>query len=120
MLLNRCHSHPLLFLELLQKLTPQTRSNVPPTLSTISDTRGERDFMLAHDVEDAQELGDVDFVNAVPTSSVDPPQEASGEGESILASNSTPPNAAAAARGRDLGRWGYYPFITGSTFIHYF
>ena len=84
------------------KPTPQTRSNVPPTLSTISDAHGERDFMLVHD-EGAQELGDVNFVNAARTSSVDPSQEASDEGESILTSTDTELNAAATARGRDLG-----------------
>lgn len=82
---------------------PQTRSSVPQNPSTASNAHRERDFMFGYDDEDAQELGDVNLANTVPTSSESPFQETSGEGEGIPTSNGTQLNAAAAARGRDLG-----------------
>ncbi|KJA28326.1 hypothetical protein HYPSUDRAFT_61955 [Hypholoma sublateritium FD-334 SS-4] len=83
--------------------TSQTRFSAPQNASTVPDAHGERDVMLGYDDEDAQELGDVNLANTVPTSSATSSQEASGGGESISPSNGMQLNAATAARGRDLG-----------------
>jgi hypothetical protein len=82
--------------------------------SDIPSAPEERDFMLGNDDDDAEELGDMtSFIRPSATSlpqhsQLNPagPQEAPPLPSTVATSSSSPasePNAAAAARGRDLG-----------------